>query len=291
MHRFLRSVGFSRIHQIEDEERLIQDVLSHFDYKTVAENEERHLFVEISKEFAPDMGVTVCGQYDDDNLFHMEYYYPYFQGTQITSYEEVAAERHVRTESFAAACDDMRLGTTMIFYLTNAADFMKVGGPEVLRGLKTSISLTGLADKGTILLPVMKEQKAAALDRKKMEQRNSLFEAAQNGDEEAIESLTMEDMDTFAQLTQRVQKEDIYTIVDSFFMPYGMECDLYSLLGDITDIRIYSNHVTNEKIYQMGIICNEIPLDICINARDLTGVPEVGRRFKGNIWLQGRINF
>ncbi len=41
----------------------------------------------------------------------------------------------------------------------------------------------------------------------------------------------------------------------------------------------------------MNIECNDMYFDICINEKDLMGVPEEGRRFKGSIWLQGRINF
>ncbi|MEE1517216.1 MAG: DUF3881 family protein, partial [Lachnospiraceae bacterium] len=31
--------------------------------------------------------------------------------------------------------------------------------------------------------------------------------------------------------------------------------------------------------------------DVCINKKDLLGEPEVGRRFKGSIWVQGYINY
>ena len=41
----------------------------------------------------------------------------------------------------------------------------------------------------------------------------------------------------------------------------------------------------------MTISCNDLVFDICINAEDLIGQPEVGRRFKGVIWMQGIINF
>ena len=41
----------------------------------------------------------------------------------------------------------------------------------------------------------------------------------------------------------------------------------------------------------MTLSCNEIAFDVCINQKDLMGEPEVGRRFKGNIWMQGFINY
>ena len=41
----------------------------------------------------------------------------------------------------------------------------------------------------------------------------------------------------------------------------------------------------------MNLECNDMGFDICINAKDLLGEPEIGRRFKGSIWLQGHMNF
>ena len=74
-------------------------------------------------------------------------------------------------------------------------------------------------------------------------------------------------------------------------MPYGVECDQYSILGEITECRTVTNSLTGEEIYEMGINCNDLQFDICINKQDLLGEPQVGRRFKGIIWMQGFINF
>lgn len=49
--------------------------------------------------------------------------------------------------------------------------------------------------------------------------------------------------------------------------------------------------MTNEEVYELRISCNDLEIDVCINTNDLMGEPEVGRRFKGVIWLQGSIHF
>ena len=49
--------------------------------------------------------------------------------------------------------------------------------------------------------------------------------------------------------------------------------------------------MTGEEIYQFTIESNDMQFDICINKKDLLGEPEVGRRFKGVVWLQGQIHF
>ena len=72
-------------------------------------------------------------------------------------------------------------------------------------------------------------------------------------------------------------------------MPFGIESDQYTILGEILDFARLINKYTNETIYAMNIECNDIVFDICINEGDLLGEPAIGRRFKGNIWMQGSL--
>ena len=115
--------------------------------------------------------------------------------------------------------------------------------------------------------------------------------AARKGDEDAMETLTLEDMDMYTVISRKIQKEDVFSLVDTYFMPYGVECDQYSVLGEIKDMKLTTNQVTGEKIYILTICCNELTFDVSINIIDIYGEPQVGRRFKGVIWLQGSINF
>ena len=121
--------------------------------------------------------------------------------------------------------------------------------------------------------------------------RTQLIDAARKGDEEAIENLTLEDMDTYTTISRRIQKEDVFSLVDTYFMPYGIECDQYSVLAEIIECSLVKNKITEEEIYLMTLNCNDLIFDMCINKKDLYGEPAVGRRFKGIIWMQGFINF
>ena len=98
-------------------------------------------------------------------------------------------------------------------------------------------------------------------------------------------------MDLYTTLSKKIRKQDIYSLVDTYFMPYGVECDLYSVLGEVVASKKVINRFTDEAVYIMRISCNEIEFDVCINEADLLGEPAVGRRFKGNIWMQGMINY
>ena len=169
------------------------------------------------------------------------------------------------------------------------ADYLElidVGKP--IRGMR-DISLFALANMGTIIWPVAMDSYQKEKSRQESIKRRKLLEDAQNGDEEAMESLTMDDIDIYAMLSRRVMNEDILSIVDTCFMPYGIESDVYYIIGNILDVRLTINTRTSEKIYLMRISCNDIIFPLAVNAATLTGEPMVGMRFKGSIWLQGKI--
>ncbi len=291
MHKYLKAVGFSRITKRSQIREIIQDVIKNYDEKTAVENHPEGIFVEFSKNYGCDCGITVCGQYEDDDKFHVDYYFPFFRGTGVTTQEQVSIERHADKESFAGACDDLRIGVTLIFYLQNPAEYMLEHYKGKMLLGNQPLTLSGLAKEGNILFPVQKDKEAVKLERELAKNRNHLIAAARNGDEEAMESLTMDDIDRYAMVNQRIATEDIFTIVDSYFMPFGIECDQYNIMGEILDFMTFKNILTGEEICQLTVESNDMQFDICINRADLLGEPQIGRRFKGTIWLQGQLHF
>jgi len=291
VHKYLKAVGFSRITKRSQIREIIQDVIKNYDEKTAVENHPEGIFVEFSKNYGCDCGITVCGQYEDDDKFHVDYYFPFFRGTGVTTQEQVSIERHADKESFAGACDDLRIGVTLIFYLQNPAEYMLEHYKGNMLLGNQPLTLSGLAKEGNILFPVQKDKEAVKLERELAKNRNHLIAAARNGDEEAMESLTMDDIDRYAMVNQRIATEDIFTIVDSYFMPFGIECDQYNIMGEILDFMTFKNILTGEEICQLTVESNDMQFDICINRADLLGEPQIGRRFKGTIWLQGQLHF
>ena len=53
------------------------------------------------------------GEYNEDNQFIFDYYFPYLRGIQISSYEDISIERHAEKESYAGVCDDIKVGVTL----------------------------------------------------------------------------------------------------------------------------------------------------------------------------------
>ena len=291
MHKFMRAVGFSEYTDRRKLKELLKDVILSADQRAYTINDEDVMLGEFSKSFADQLGVTVCGEFDEEDKFIYEYYYPYIKGRGITSTEDISVERHASRESYAGVCDDIKVGISLIFYLRNRIPYVKAHfcGELPIRG--TSLTLSALSVQGSVLMPIEKDELQKQRILRDSVNRKNLIAAARRGDEEAIETLTLEDMDMYSTISRKIQKEDVFSIVDTYFMPYGVECDHYSVLGEIVECTRTKNRITGEEIYLLTICCNELTFDVAINIIDMLGEPQVGRRFKGIIWLQGFINF
>ncbi len=287
MHQFLRAIGFSDIGR-KDFKRILQDIIERPERMKVTKDSEENEFVELSREYASGIGIMVCGIYEENGEFQIEYYYPYLSAHILSTQEQIEIQKHSDREAYAGISDELSLGVTLIFYIQNTAEYLaekRLHRDVLLRGAK----LAALSVEGKILFSVQKKKETREESYYKYKERNQLLAKARDGDEDAIESLTLEDMDTYSILSKRVMYEDILSIVTNYFMPYGIESDQYSILGDIIDYRRMENYFTKETLYCIKVECNDIVFEVCINEKDLLGKPDIGRRFKGNIWMQGRV--
>ena len=291
MHKFMRAIGFSKLTDRREEQRLITDIIMNASHRSYTSNGEDTILAEFCEDFAQDIGIAVCGEFDADEKFTYDYFYPYLRGTGISSCEDVSVERHADRESYAGVCDDIKVGVSLIFYLQNIVPYVKAQTTDMLPVTGTTLTLSGLSISGKILLPIGKDESDKQRIQRESMSRNQLIAAARRGDEDAIESLTLEDMDIYSTISKKILTEDVFSLVDTYFMPYGVECDQYSVMGEITDISLRVNRITREEIYVLRLCCNDLEFDVCINKNDLYGEPQIGRRFKGVIWMQGYINY
>lgn len=291
MHKFLRAVGFSQYTEKKQVQKLIRDIIIHADERSYTTVGKKTLVAEFDRNFAEDIGIAVCGEFDEDDTYSFDYYLPYLRSDLVSTAEDISIERHAAKESYAGICDDPKVGVSLIFYLQNMISYLKLQGEGKIPAKGTSLNLSALSCQGTIMMPIQKTEWQKKKSAKDAVQRNRLIQAARGGDEEAMESLTLEDMDTYTSISRKIQKADIFSLVDTYFMPYGVECDQYSVLGEITDMKLVTNGLTGEKVHILTLCCNDLNLKVAINSIDLLGEPAVGRRFKGSVWLQGQVNF
>ena len=293
MHKYFRAIGFSEPMKTRDTYNLIDDVLEKAEHRAYITDpaDEDSMLTELRMDYGNGYGICAVGVFDEDNDFSGESLFPYFISESVSSIEQVSVEERIEGHTYAGVVDDLSVGTTLIFRLINSVEFLKYGAPEMKQIPGTSVCLSGLCLSGTVMLPILKTEDEIEDSREKEIARRNLINLARSGDEDAMKDLTMQDMDMYAVIMDKLQEDDIYTIVDSTFMPTGVECDLYSVLGEIHRCIITENPVTKEKVWILTIMCGDLLFKVCINAIDLFGEPAPGRRFKGVVWMQGVINF
>lgn len=291
MHKFLRAAGFSMYQKKRDIEKLL-DLLEKQPLMTrcVQIDEETNV-CEMRTEVAPGLGISIVGELMEDGNFQREFYFPYLESNQESSRAECSIQRHAERETYAGMVDETCVGISLIFYVQNFLDYRERQIKKDQAFKIKSVNFVGLSVSGKILLPIKKTEKQIQMAKVAAKDRNTLIEAAKKGDEDAMETLTIEDIDLYSQISRRAMKEDLYSIIDSCFMPCGMECDQYSVIGEIKEIQKTKNIYTKEEIYCLKLESNDLNFNICINSKDLIGEPAVGRRFKGQIWMQGILNF
>lgn len=287
MHSFLPAIGFSSINNRQQLEPVYRQILQSPSKKIITTiSSDTHL-VQISKDFGDNFGISLVGEMSSSGALSIEYYFPYVNSQLATDHLNIYAEKYTDKSAYAGVSNNYNLGMTLIFFITNVADYEK---SKWLNKSNKNISKTyfsGLSNNGTIILDINKsgDNNTKTSNHK----RNKLIEAAKKGDPAAIESLTLEDMDTYNLIGKRTHSEDVLSIVESSFMPVGIETDHYAIIGNITACRESTNTFTNEKIYLLDIECNDLSFTVAINNKNLLGEPAPGRRFKGDIWLQGHI--
>lgn len=291
MHKYLRAAGFSMYQKKKDIEALLDLLEKQPSMTRCVQIDEDTNVCEMRTEAAPGIGISIVGELNEEGNFEREFYFPYLESEEMSTDAECSIQRHAERDTYAGMADEMRVGISLIFYVQNFLDYREkcLQKKEAFR--VQSVNLTGLSVSGKVLLPVKKTQKQIQMAKVAAKDRSSLIEAARNGDEDAMETLTIEDIDLYSKISRRAMKEDLYSIIDSCFMPCGIECDQYSVIGEIKEIQKIRNIYTKEEIYKLKLDCSDMQFTVCINSQDLLGEPAVGRRFKGQIWLQGSLNF
>ena len=293
MHKYLRAIGFTKTPRRKDIQNIIREGVNSTTHRiyTSNENDDDSLLAQFDIPLGRDIGITVFGEFDEKDEYYPEYYFPYLDSDIISTSEAMTVEQWLDSDSYSGIPDDLKIGVTMIFRLRNSVEYIRCRQMKQNPTEGASAALSGLSLDGTIVLPIYKTQSDIRTHQNSESERLRLMTQARDGNEEAIHNLTIEEMDRYSAVISRIPEEDVFSIVDSYFMPSGSECDLYSVMGEIRECSTVRNDRTGDEIYVMTLDVNALPIRVCINREDLMGDPQVGRRFRGEIWLQGRIDF
>ncbi len=290
MHSYLKTIGFRKIRTNSEMKEYIHQITEHPDREEVVQIDENSITM-FTKYVSENMGVAVCGEYEENGDFHTEYYFPFVDSDIPSLVNTGTIRKQGALQAYSVLTEDYRFGVSLIFYLTNFMELAAAGNLRVWSGASATICLSALASEARILMPVQKSEEDREKEKVASSKRTKMIEAAKDGNQAAMDDLTYEEMTLYNQLNQRVKKEDLYSIIDTFFMPSVVECDQYAFMGEIMEVKNWTNQITGEMGYHMLVNCNQMQFSVTVHKDDLLGEPEVGRRVKGQIWMQGTMKF
>lgn len=290
MHKFLKSIGFSEYNTVKQIRELREMVIDEPTRKEIYPLNEDESFFCYEKDFGECFGICVIKVGPSEADSDLDSIFPYVKGYNYLFNEKFDVDPCSDKEGYYGLCDDNNIGIPMIFFVNNPLEYRM---RKIFQGEDdiNCVTLSALGDQAAILLPIQKDEYQKKYERKRNELRNDMINEAKAGSIEAMEQLTLDDMATFTKVNIRSKREDIFTIVSSYFMPHTVECDKYSVLADIIDVAELKNKVTGEEMYYMSLNCNSIEFEVLINKKNVVGVPEKGRRYKGHIWMQGQMDY
>lgn len=286
---YITALGFSAYRSKEEAERLVNEIIKEPNVRYISNYNLEEIKVEYYKEYGKDFGLVVRGVLNEQEELTIYSLIPYANGKMLTDTHEIDVVKGDKNDVFTAYCEETKSGTPVSFFLQNVIDYMEIKETDdvYIEGVR----LVAFSAEGTVILPIDKDETDLLLELEDDVFREELLAKARKGDEEAMQLLEEEAMESSEILQERLKEEDLLSILEGFFVPLGDKEDIYSLLGTIEEVSEQENIVTKEKVYCLSVRCMSLSLDTYINARDLIGIPMEGMRFKATCWIHGAIEF
>lgn len=322
MHKYLRAVGFSEFVRKSQVDDFFKENLKDENLISTYITQDMRLCGQYNLPVCNGAGISVIGEQEKDQLALIDFYYPYLKGYDYTLIQECTIEKHSDKESYAGIIDDYRLGIALIFYLTNGNVYNSLIKKHKISDIKIDkIYLSALSVGGRIILPIDKKEISGNefSDKSKINPNYEYDDIDDEDDEEddyddsPITTRIIGDMDDFSDgiggkpisigigiklprnpigyQESRLKNEDLYSIVETSLVPYGIECDKYQIVAEIISVNRKVNQYTDETMVEMRVDTMGLQFNLMINEKDLDGEPLPGRRFRGVIWLLGEVEF
>ena len=297
MDIFLRSIGFTRTKFFERIGRIKKEVVENPDKRVIFGCGEEGTYVEYYKMYGEGIGILVRGIMDDDENVTVESCEAFAVSDEDMAVNKFIVE-FVKNQP-VIVFEDVGTGNELVFSLQNKIDYFRDEqgfidfGRSVLytheRGIeKRKVNFCAMSVYGSIILPVYKDEE----DNEFFEDESfykSLVLRFKEGDDEAEEMLKMYAEETSFVISERLQEEDLLSVVEGYFLPMEDNETDYSVLGEITAISKTYNEITGEEVVKLTLNITGSRIQLFINSRDLTGYPMIGMRFMGTCHLRGSV--
>ena len=105
MHKYLRTIGFRDLKNKKELKEVLTDVVMTSSDRSFAQIDDDTRVAIMCKNISPSLGISVCGEFDEDGHFVFDYYFPYLRSFVKSVQEEISVERHSSQISFAGVCE------------------------------------------------------------------------------------------------------------------------------------------------------------------------------------------
>ena len=152
MHKYLNAIGFHDIASEREWYQILLESEKNFSgYDRIALDEHTDL-CELRREYGNGIGISSYGFIDEnDEAFRRECYFPYFSGSGVSSYADIAVEQKTFSPTYVGVCEDVKLGCSIIFHIQNGMEYIKEATLGGLNKSSISVTFSGLALSGKIL--------------------------------------------------------------------------------------------------------------------------------------------
>ena len=293
MHSYFRAIGFNNLKNKIEQNTLIKTAFKDATDRREIEVSSSTKIIQVFYNVADGIGLSVVAESDSKGTVMVDNAFPYCVGNTITVQPEIQIDGHIDMEAYSGISDDYNIGITLIYKLQNVVDYVRSTWLNDYYKNPKKVKFGALSLNGRILYGVHLDHISLPYEKQPIsnKERRNLIAKARSGDMDALENLTLDDMDTYSLASKRIKDEDLFTVIDTYFIPYGIDNEHYSILGIIKKIEEITNEFSDEMVYNLTVLCNDIYINVAINSLDLEGEPKIDRRFKGVIWLQGQVQF
>ena len=109
MHKFLRAVGFSEYKRKSQIERLLDQAERSVMETRIVQMEDGVTRAQIYTEAGRQIGLSVCGEYNEADQLEREYYFPFLRSVCISTTAPCQIQRHAEKESYAGICEEYKV--------------------------------------------------------------------------------------------------------------------------------------------------------------------------------------
>ena len=144
MHKYLRSIGFSKYKKNRDMKPLLDAVIHHAGESTMVRDGDE-IYGHLGKAFGDGFGLCVYGEYEEETkAFHAEYFFPYVDSDTVSTTVRCTVERHSDKNSYGGMCEEPAIGVSLIFYLSNGMEYMRRVTGKMESSKISEVYLSGL---------------------------------------------------------------------------------------------------------------------------------------------------